>query len=41
MKLKLLKSLLLFGTFLCFGTAAAQELSGTVSELLGPYRAPV
>ena len=36
MKLKLLKSLLLFGTFLCFGTATAQEVSGTVSDATGP-----
>ncbi|SMG30532.1 SusC/RagA family TonB-linked outer membrane protein [Arenibacter troitsensis] len=36
MKLKLLKSILLFGTFLCFGMASAQEVSGTVSDASGP-----
>ncbi|MCK0134330.1 SusC/RagA family TonB-linked outer membrane protein [Arenibacter sp. S6351L] len=36
MKLKLLKSFLLFGTFLCFGLASAQEVSGTVSDATGP-----
>jgi len=36
MKLKLLKSLLLFGTFMCFGIASAQEVSGTVSDATGP-----
>jgi len=36
MKLKLLKSLMLFGTFLCFGMASAQEVSGTVSDATGP-----
>ncbi|PXX31672.1 TonB-dependent receptor [Arenibacter sp. ARW7G5Y1] len=36
MKLKLLKSFLLFGTFLCFGLASAQEVSGTVSDASGP-----
>lgn len=36
MKLKLLKSFLLFGTFLCFGLASAQEVSGTVSDSSGP-----
>ena len=36
MKLKLLKSFLLFETFLCFGLASAQEVSGTVSDASGP-----
>lgn len=36
MKITLLKSFLLFGAFLCFGLANAQEVSGTVSDATGP-----
>ncbi len=36
MKIKLLKSSLLLGAFLCFGLAKAQTVSGTVSDETGP-----
>ncbi len=36
MKIKLLKSFLLVGAFLCFGLAEAQEVSGTVTDANGP-----
>lgn len=36
MKITLLKSLLVFGTFLCFGLTQAQEVTGTVSDANGP-----
>ena len=36
MKITLLKSLLVFGAFLCFGLTQAQEVSGTVSDSNGP-----
>lgn len=36
MKIKLFKSLLLAGAFLCFGYTQAQEVSGTVSDANGP-----
>jgi len=36
MKITLLKSLLMVGTFLCFGLAQAQEVTGTVSDANGP-----
>lgn len=36
MKIKLLKSLLVVGAFLCFGLTQAQEVSGTVSDANGP-----
>ncbi|MDX1363254.1 MAG: SusC/RagA family TonB-linked outer membrane protein [Arenibacter latericius] len=37
MKIRFLrKSFLLFGVFLCFGMAVAQEVSGTVSDASGP-----
>ncbi|ADV48306.1 TonB-dependent receptor [Cellulophaga algicola DSM 14237] len=36
MKIKLFKSLLIAGAFLCFGMIQAQEVSGTVSDASGP-----
>ena len=36
MKIKLFKSLLIAGAFLCFGMTQAQEVSGTVSDANGP-----
>lgn len=36
MKITFLKSLLVLGTFLCFGLSQAQEVSGTVSDASGP-----
>jgi iron complex outermembrane receptor protein len=36
MKIKLFRSLLLAGAFLCFGYTQAQEVSGTVSDANGP-----
>tara|TARA_R110002050_G_scaffold204522_2_gene340055 strand:- start:55431 stop:58409 length:2979 start_codon:yes stop_codon:yes gene_type:complete len=36
MKIKLFKSLLIAGAFLCFGMTQAQEVSGTVSDASGP-----
>jgi TonB-linked SusC/RagA family outer membrane protein len=36
MKITLVKSLLVLGTFLCFGLSQAQEVSGTVSDASGP-----
>ncbi len=36
MKITLLKSLLVFGAFLCFGLTQAQEVSGTVSDANRP-----
>ncbi|MFH6604547.1 SusC/RagA family TonB-linked outer membrane protein [Maribacter algicola] len=36
MKIKLIKSSLLLGAFLCFGLAKAQTVSGTVSDETGP-----
>jgi len=36
MKIMLLKSLLLFGTLICFNLAQAQTVSGTVSDSSGP-----
>jgi TonB-dependent SusC/RagA subfamily outer membrane receptor len=36
MKIKLFKSLLIAGAFLCFGMIQAQEVSGTVSDSSGP-----
>ncbi len=36
MKITLLKSLLVFGAFLCFGLLQAQEVTGTVSDANGP-----
>lgn len=36
MKITLLRSLLMFGTFLCFGLTQAQEVTGTVSDANGP-----
>ncbi|MEM8926953.1 MAG: SusC/RagA family TonB-linked outer membrane protein [Bacteroidota bacterium] len=36
MKITLLKSLLLLGTFICFGTIQAQTVTGTVSDASGP-----
>tara|TARA_R110002051_G_scaffold141279_1_gene214279 strand:+ start:3079 stop:6186 length:3108 start_codon:yes stop_codon:yes gene_type:complete len=36
MKIKLLKSLMIAGAFLCFGITQAQEVSGTVSDPNGP-----
>ncbi|WP_394974748.1 SusC/RagA family TonB-linked outer membrane protein [uncultured Croceitalea sp.] len=36
MKITLLKSLLLLGAFICFTTAQAQTVSGTVSDATGP-----
>tara|TARA_R110002051_G_scaffold234092_1_gene295648 strand:+ start:19 stop:3012 length:2994 start_codon:yes stop_codon:yes gene_type:complete len=36
MKIKLFKSLLMAGAFLCFGFMQAQEVSGTVSDANGP-----
>lgn len=36
MKIKLLKSLLVVGAFLCFGFTQAQEVTGTVSDSSGP-----
>jgi iron complex outermembrane receptor protein len=36
MKISLLKSLFLLGAFICFGTAQAQTVSGTVSDASGP-----
>jgi iron complex outermembrane receptor protein len=36
MKITLLKSLFLLGAFICFGTAQAQTVSGTVSDASGP-----
>ncbi len=36
MKITLLKSLLIVGTFLCFGLTQAQEVTGTVSDANGP-----
>lgn len=36
MKITLLKSLLMFGTFMCFGFIQAQEVTGTVSDANGP-----
>ncbi len=36
MKIKLLKSLLVMGAFLCFGFTQAQEVTGTISDASGP-----
>jgi len=36
MKIRLLKSILLSGAFLCFGLAQAQTVSGTVTDVNGP-----
>ncbi|MDE3742942.1 SusC/RagA family TonB-linked outer membrane protein [Maribacter polysaccharolyticus] len=36
MKIKLLRSFMLVGAFICFGWAQAQEVSGTVSDANGP-----
>lgn len=36
MKITLLKRLLLFGAFICFSTASAQTVSGTVTDSSGP-----
>lgn len=36
MKITLLKKLVMFGAFLCFGLTQAQEVSGTVSDASGP-----
>ena len=36
MKITLLKSLLVLGTFLCFSMTQAQEVSGTISDASGP-----
>ncbi|MEM1259614.1 MAG: SusC/RagA family TonB-linked outer membrane protein, partial [Bacteroidota bacterium] len=36
MKITLIKSLLLLGTFICFGTIQAQTVTGTVSDASGP-----
>ncbi len=36
MKIKLLKSLVVIGAFLCFGFIQAQEVTGTVSDVNGP-----
>ena len=36
MKIKLLKSLLFVGAFICFGIIQAQEVSGTISDASGP-----
>tara|TARA_R110000796_G_scaffold250788_4_gene380719 strand:- start:85036 stop:88032 length:2997 start_codon:yes stop_codon:yes gene_type:complete len=36
MKIKLFKSLMIAGAFLCFGMTQAQEVSGTVSDANGP-----
>ncbi len=36
MKIRLFKSLLIAGAFLCFGMTQAQEVSGTVSDANGP-----
>ncbi len=36
MKITLLKSLLVFGAFICFGFLQAQEVTGTISDANGP-----
>ncbi|HEA21025.1 MAG TPA: SusC/RagA family TonB-linked outer membrane protein [Pricia antarctica] len=36
MKITLIRNLMLFGAFICFGFTQAQEISGTVSDATGP-----